>query len=183
MEEAKKEKFKCGICKLERPNDPDHNLGGDCVYCMADFAKDPTAIAMVENECRENGGYRGIDSVVVSNVVREEQGPEVESTLEECDKCSRQLWVSVGTQRDAKAAADLDGGNVVYLCFTCVPDSIVRDSIRLGDQQREELKLAGYDVEEFMKYSGMTLDQIAKEMLKFGRAQDKQGGHHGRRVE
>jgi hypothetical protein len=141
---------------------------------------DPTATKLVEEECRHNGGYRGIDSIVVCNIVREGEYPEVESTQEECDKCSRKVWVSYGTKADAAATAEQEGGSVVFLCFVCLPNSIMSDGIRLGDAQKIELRIAGADVEEVMKYTGLTLDDLAKIMLSRGIARDKEGGPGGR---
>lgn len=163
-------KIRCNMCNREREVSHIPCLEcGTCVYCLAEMG-DPTAIALIKKECRENGGYRGIDSIVVSGIAIDK--PEVESTTEECDKCSREVWVSHGTRADAEKAAKEDGGNVIYLCMSCVPEAIVDGDLRVGEAQKDEMRIAGVDVEKFMKESGMTLEQIAQKMLKWGRKRD-----------
>lgn len=161
------EKFVCKICHKSRP--VSSNCGGDCVYCMAELG-DPECQKRVEEECRENGGYRSIDSVVVSHPAISK--PDVESTTEECDKCSRLVWVSHGTRADAEKTAKEDGGNVVYLCMSCVPEAIMGAELRIGGGQKDEMRLAGIDVEEIMKKTEMTLEEIGKMMLRVGRTLD-----------
>lgn len=169
-EETPKEKVRCNICNRERDLEfiPCPECG-TCVYCLADLG-DPTAKATVDEECRENGGYRGIDSVVISGLVAEKPKPECESTTEECDKCSKLVWVSTGTRADAERTAKKNGGNVVYLCMGCVPESIVGSGMRVGTAQIDEMRIAGIDVEKIVKESGMTLEEIARRMLQWAKA-------------
>lgn len=182
MEKKEEPKVQCNICtRMRELRDVPDLERGTCVYCLAEMG-DPTAIKLVEEECRENGGYRGIDSVVICNIVKgENDSPEVESTQIDCDKCSRPLWVSLGTQRDVEAQAFLDGGKAIYLCFTCLPSSIMGYGIRLGENQKNEIKIAGFDVEQFMKITGMTLEEVAQKIIKMGITHDKEGGPHGKR--
>jgi hypothetical protein len=167
------EKFTCKICGRER--DQEQNCGGDCVYCMAEMG-DTGCIKRVQHEMNENGGYRSIDTVIVCTLVKHGM-PAVPSIQQECDKCSRAVWASHGTIQDAEAESNKNGGQIYYLCMTCVPEAIVGADIRLGKAQDGEIKLAGLNLEELMKNTGRSLPELAMELLKHGRELDKEAKH------
>lgn len=97
--------------------------------------------------------------------------PSVGSTQVNCHKCGQQVWVSHGSMNAVLDKSTETGGTVYVICLMCAPPpDDPSHEIMLGEEQKEEMRQHGFDIEKFMHLSGLNLTELAQLVVKKAQA-------------
>lgn len=100
----------------------------------------------------------------------------VPSTQVNCHKCGQSVWVSNGSMNTVLDAKVKSSGELYIICLMCSPEP--DSDIFIGNEQKEEMLRAGFDIDKFMRDTGMNLTQIAKFVVEKAQAMEDLRGLH-----